>query len=156
MVHHLPNEGDTTSGDVMRWVWSQGIHMSRPSHQVLLAYLASNAFLSDDNDEGEEVGIVMYRKSYFEEIMAGTGVRSRATLRAALDDLQEMAYIRREERYRPTDPLRITVFWHESDDEFRERLRAGRVSLPPALQRAKKEGKSHAKVVPLEVVKDAT
>lgn len=140
----------------MRWVWSQGIYMSRPTHMALLAYLASNAFLSKNNDEGEDDGVVMYSKSYFEEIMAGTGIRSRATLRAALDDLQEMAYIMREERYRPTDPLRISVFWHESDDEFRERIRTGRAALPERLKRPEKVAQPHAKVVPLEVVRDAT
>jgi hypothetical protein len=127
--------GNTNQWDVMNWVWDQGPYLPSAKHVAVLAYLASKAFYEENNPEGAEIGQVMRKYSYVEEIMAATGIRSRTTIRLVLNELQDMAYIQREERPEKVygqKPHVIYVLWDLED--LRAGMRAGKKTLPNALK----------------------
>lgn len=134
MVARIPYRSDTTTGDVSRWVWEQAAFMPAPSHQLVLAYLALNAFVRADNEEGEDVGVVMESRSFWHAIQEATRL-GRGTVDRALVDLQNMGYIIRRNRPGHGGNLapHIHVMWSEDDDVFRRDLRAGKKQLPPSV-----------------------
>lgn len=149
--------GDTNQWDVMQWVNEQGQYMPTPTHQLMLFYLASNAFYEADNPEGGEVGQVLRSKSYVEAMMEGTGIKARQTIRNVLNGLQDMAYIQREDRRDPglygQQPQLIYVLWDLQ--ALQEDIRTGKRTLPPALKvrptRAPRKPRKLAEVVELPV-----
>lgn len=128
--------GDTNQWSVMEWVWSQGKHLPSGSHTAVLAYLASKAFYTTKNPENGDIGQVMRASSYAEVIMEATGIRSRSTLRKILNDLQDMAFIQREEREGEKvygqKPHMMYVLWEMED--LRAQIRDGKKALPPPLR----------------------
>lgn len=145
--------GDVDQWDVMTWVVEQGQFMPSPTHQAVLFYLAANAFYREDNPEGEPVGTVLYQASRYEAIMAGTAIRTKATVHRTLNDLQEMAYVWREKRTgSQNQPLRIAVLWEARFDAHREGMRDGSKSQIPKLLIRPTRPRKSAEVVPLRAV----
>lgn len=147
--------GDTKQWDVMAWAIRQGVWLPGPSHQAVLLYLCANAFYREDNSEGARPGQVMFSASRYEDIMAGTAIRTHDTVRRVLNDLQDRAYVARH--VRPGgghQPLLIRVLWDQSMDEYRERLRAGEADLLPGLRRGRTVSGNRADVVPLRLLAD--
>lgn len=152
MVARIPYLSDTTTGEVSRWAWEQGVFMPAPSHQLVLVYLALNAFVRADNEEGADVGVVMESRSFWHAIQEATRL-GRSTVDRALVDLQNMGYIvrrSREGRGGNLAPL-IQVAWSEDDDDFRRDLRAGKKHLPDSMtwQRRPTRSARDENVVPL-------
>lgn len=140
--------------EVLRWVAAQGEFLT-PTPMATLYYLASNAWYRPGNQEEAPVCQVLYQASKYENIMRGTGIRSRMTLRKALNDLQDQAYVYRSERgsWGNHDPLRIMVLWEEPWDLLREGLRAGTRTLPERLlERPSAPEDRRAPVIPLRAV----
>lgn len=106
--------GNVTALDVLTWVHTQAQYLPGPSHVAVLYHLATYAFWRDDNPEGVAVGQVMYHASYYTAIMAGTGIKTKATIVRVMDDLERMGYIDRtlRENRGPSSPLEICVLWH--------------------------------------------
>lgn len=134
MVARIPYRSDTTTGEVARWVWDQAPFMPGPSHQHVLLYLALNAFVRADNEEGEDVGVVMESRSYWSAIKEATRL-GRSSIDRALVDLQNMGYIIRRQRDGRGGNLapHIHVMWSEDDDNFRRDLRSGKKHLPTSV-----------------------
>jgi hypothetical protein len=144
--------GDTTQWTVMEWVWEQAEHLPSANHVLVLSYLASKAFYTSANPEKGEVGQVMRACSYTSAIMKATGIKTRNTVRAMLNDLQDRGYIQREERHDKglygQQPHRIYVLWEY--DEMREDIRAGK-PLPMFL-RMRPEAPARKPAVMAEVI----
>lgn len=139
-------EGDTTQWAVMSWVCQQGEFLDSPIQHVLLYYLAANSFYEKRNPEGSPVGQVLYQASHYAEIMQGTSIRSRETLRRALNGLGDLAYLTRARRPGGGhQPVKIRVMWDAQMDDYRERLRAGEVPLHPQFMTRPSTKKSEPK-----------
>lgn len=134
MVARIPFNEDTTSGDVSRWVWEQAVFLPAASHHHVLAYLALNAFVRAENQEGENVGVVMEGRSSWHAIQECTRL-GRSTIDRCLVDLQNMGYIIRRQRqgYGRNLAPHIQVAWSEEDDDLRRDIRAGEKTLPPSV-----------------------
>lgn len=156
MVAPIADDTTITQWEAMQWVLAQGEHLPGPAHAAVLYYLAANAFYQPNNPEGAEVGQVLYQASKYERIMRGTAIKSRQTLRKALNELQDLAYVHRAERSgRGThEPLRISVLWDPRWDVIREGLRAGTRGLPTALLDRPAGPVKRAPVVTLRAVED--
>jgi hypothetical protein len=98
-------------------------------------YLSLNAFYSSDNPEEGEVGQVLKAASRSSAISQGTGIKSRETIRKVLNDLQENAYLYRQERTvrgaTGAQPHLIYVLWDGRWDRLRDDVRNGRKQVPP-------------------------
>lgn len=108
--------------------------MPAPSHQFVLVYLALNAFVRAENEEGADIGVVMENRSFWHTIQESTRL-GRSTVDRALVDLQNMGYILRRQRDGHGGNLAplIRVAWSDEDDDFRRDLRAGKKHLPPGM-----------------------
>lgn len=129
------SDGSVTLHDVMEWAQDQAQYLS-PSQTLVLWYLCINAFRSSDNPEGRSAGDVMSGRVSMRKIQMRTGLGER-TVRDALRDLQEMAYLRAE-MVPGNGHSRISVFWEPGFDELRSEIRAGVRPLPKAFQRVAK------------------
>ena len=128
---HLP-EGEVPLRDVMEWVQEQAQFLT-PTQTHVLWYLCANAWRKPDNPEGQLTGGVMSGRTKISTICARTGL-SRRTVREAMWDLQESAYIYCQyTRGRGTSA--VNVFWTGAHDATRAEIRAGAKELPKALRR---------------------
>lgn len=129
-----PSDEDVTTFEVLLWARAQGEFLG-PTEMAVLYYLVLSMFTTTDNPEDARRGQVMYSMSTYGAIMAGTGIKSENTVRAALNTLQDRAYVYRTRRRGAThQPLRITVLYDQEAEDHREAIRAGREDLDPRLQ----------------------
>lgn len=130
---------DTSLRVVTEWGLRQAVHLSPSRHHVLL-YLCASAFLTDTNPENAYAGQVYRARSTFAAIRKHTGYSER-TVRDALRDLQEAAYVLTD--MKPgVGKSRILVLWDDKHEALRDDLRAGVKTLPTYLRRAQKGEKT--------------
>ena len=133
----------STSGitlrEVTEWVWDQAAYLT-PTQMLVLAYLATNAFLTSDNPEDALPGQVYAGRSSLAKIQRGTGLAN-STVRRILEELQDEGYVLAN-MLTGRGKSTINVFWSAEMDDIRADVRTGARRLPKWLQRTVKTTKN--------------
>lgn len=132
--YSIPNGTEPYPEDRMSWAQEQIPHLNLQDVTVL-TFLARHAWGRDRDNDAYPLGYV--KPEWASGRRLATVMNKRyGTIHAILTRLREAGYISvsRDSTKGPGSPSQIRIWWYETADIMRERLRAGEIDLPEAFQ----------------------
>lgn len=132
--YSIPNGTEPYPEDRMSWAQEQIPYLNLQDVTVL-TFLARHAWGRDRESDSYPLGYVRTEWASGRRL-ADVMNKRYATIHAILTRLREAGYISvaRDPSKGPGAPSAIRIWWYESADVMRERLRAGEIDLPEAFR----------------------